>query len=169
VLLALVAAGLLNVALLTVAATRLAGIAGTDTLSGAHAAIAHQLGRGVAVLFALGLLGSGLASAAVGGAAGDQITTGLVERRVPPLAQRLVALVPAVVVLAGGLDPTRLLVGSQVVLALGLPFALVPLVWLTAARGVMGPHRNHPLTTIAAITTVVVIVALDLVLPLASG
>jgi manganese transport protein len=165
---ALSLAALLNVALLAVAASSLAGVVGTDTLAGAHAAIRERLGEAVAVLFALGLLGSGLASAAVGGAAGDQVMAGLVGRRVPPLVQRLVALVPAVAVLGAGLDPTRLLVGSQVVLALGLPFALVPLVWLTSCRSVMGAHRNPLLTTWVASGAVAVIAGLDVALVFAA-
>ncbi len=162
VVLALLMAGVLNLALLVVAATSLAGRPGTDTLDGAHAAIDERLGPVVAVLFAVALLASGLASTAVGSAAGAELMGSLLGRRIPLLARRVATLVPAVVVLAAGADPTRTLVVSQVVLSLGIPFALVPLVWLTARASVMGAHRNRPVTTVCAVGVAGVVVALNL-------
>ena len=88
----------------------------------------------------------------------------LLGLRIPVIARRLVTLIPAVVVLSLGADPTRSLVISQVILSIGIPFALVPLVWLTARRDVMGAHPNHPLTTRAAAAAGVVIIALNVVL-----
>jgi manganese transport protein len=164
VVLALLLAGLLNLSLLVVAATSLGGIPGTDTLEGAHAVVTSELGAGVALLFAVALLGSGIASTSVGSAAGAEIMDSLLGVRVPVLVRRTVTLVPAVVVLALGADPTRSLVVSQVVLSAGIPFALVPLVVLTARRSVMGEHRNRTVTTVAAAAVAALIVALNVAL-----
>jgi manganese transport protein len=89
-------------------------------------------------MFAVGLLASGLASTAVGAYAGAEIMHGLLRVRVPLIARRLVTLVPAIAILALGVDPTWALILSQVVLSFGIPFALVPLVALTARRDVLG-------------------------------
>lgn len=164
VTLALALAGLLNLSLLLLAATSLFGLPGTDSLEGAHVVITHELGAGVGLLFAVALLGSGLASTSVGSAAGAEIMRSLLGIRIPALARRIVTVVPAVVVIMVGADPTRALVASQVVLSLGIPFALLPLVRLTAGRDVMGAHRNHPLTTAAAVVVAGVIVALNVAL-----
>ncbi|WP_431220242.1 Nramp family divalent metal transporter [Leifsonia xyli] len=138
VVLALVIAGAVNIAMLLVAASSLRGVAGTDTIEGAHAAISSTLGPVVGVVFAVGLLASGLASASVGSYAGATIMGGLLTLRVPLLTRRIVTLVPAVIILAFGADPTWALVMSQVFLSLGIPFAMIPLLRLTGSRAVMG-------------------------------
>jgi len=143
VLAALVVAGAVNIAMLLLAATALRGAEGTDTIEGAHAAIAAALGPGVAAVFAVGLLASGLASSSVGTYAGQSIIGGLLRVRVPVGVRRLVTLVPAVGLLAVGVDPTWALVLSQVVLSFGIPFALVPLVRATGSVRVMG-RWVHP-------------------------
>jgi Mn2+/Fe2+ NRAMP family transporter len=101
----------------------------------------------IAVLFAIGLLASGLASTSVGAHAGAMIMQGLLYRSVPMLVRRLVALTPALAILACGANPTRTLVLSQVVLSFGIPLALLPLVALTGDRTLMGPDVNHRVTT----------------------
>ncbi|GAA2755452.1 Nramp family divalent metal transporter [Actinopolymorpha rutila] len=162
VLVAMVLAGTVNLGLLLAAATALRGIPGTDRLEGAYVAIADQLGGGLAVIFAVGLLASGLASTSVGCYAGAMIMAGLLRRRIPLLVRRLVTLVPALLLLGGGVDPTRALVLSQVVLSFGVPFAVVPLVLLTARRSLMGEATNHPVTTAAAGVVATVVTALNL-------
>ena len=122
------------------------------------------LGPIVATMFAVGLLASGLASTSVGAYAGAEIMHGLLHVRVPLLARRLVTLVPALAILAVGTDPTLALVLSQVVLSFGIPFALVPLVALTARREVLGVHLNRGLTTTAGIAAAVFLIALNAVL-----
>jgi manganese transport protein len=161
---ALVLAGGVNIAMLLVAAANLAGRSGTDTIEGAHAAISTSLGAGVALLFAIGLLASGLASSSVGAYAGAEIMAGLLHLRVPLLGRRLVTLVPAVVLLATGVSPTWLLVVSQVVLSFGIPFAAVPLVVLTRRRSLLGKHRNGAATQVLAWTVAGVIVVLNVAL-----
>ncbi|MGE0215376.1 Nramp family divalent metal transporter [Mycolicibacterium sp.] len=144
---AMVVAGAVNLSMLLVAATNLQGMADTDSIEGAHAAVQSTLGTTVALLFAIGLLASGLASSSVGAYAGAMIMQGLLHRSVPLLARRLVTLLPALAILAIGLDPSRALVLSQVVLSFGIPFALIPLVRLTADATLMGADVNHRVTT----------------------
>ncbi|MEZ0492384.1 Nramp family divalent metal transporter [Kineococcus sp. TBRC 1896] len=161
---ALVVAGLVNISMLLLAASALRGVEGTDTLEGAHAAVAAHLGVGAALLFAIGLLASGLASTSVGAYAGAVIMQGLLRIEVPLLLRRAVTLVPALVCLGIGVDPTRALVVSQVVLSFGIPFALVPLVRLTSSRDLMGEHVNRPLTRALATVAVALVVALNVAL-----
>jgi manganese transport protein len=144
---AMVIAGAVNIAMLLVAASALRGTPGVETILGAHAALSDALGPIVALLFALALLASGLASTSVGCYAGAVIMEGLLGRRIPLQVRRLVTLVPALGILALGVDPTAALVLSQVVLSFGIPFALVPLARLTADRALMGEHINAQLTT----------------------
>ncbi len=145
--LAMLVAGAVNLAMLLVAATNLQGRENTDSIEGAHAAVRDTLGPTVALFFAIGLLASGLASSSVGAYAGAMIMQGLLRISFPLLARRLITLIPALVILAVGLDPSRALVLSQVVLSFGIPFALIPLVRLTSDRALMGDDTNHRVTT----------------------
>lgn len=162
--LAMVVAGAVNLAMLLVAATNLQGVEGTDTIAGAHAAVGNALGPAIALCFAIGLLASGLASSSVGAYAGAMIMQGLLNRSYPLLLRRAVTVIPALVVLAIGFDPTRALVISQVVLSFGIPFALIPLVRLTSNRAVMGEHVNHRLVTALGWAVAVLISGLNVVL-----
>ncbi|KQP00909.1 Nramp family divalent metal transporter [Leifsonia sp. Leaf264] len=161
---AMAIAGTVNLCILLLAAANLSGIAGTDSLEGAYAAIGASLGPAVATLFAVGLLASGLASTSVGAYAGAEIMSGLLHARIPLLTRRLVTLIPALIVLALGFDPTLALVLSQVVLSFGIPFALIPLVILTARSSVLGRWRNHWATTAAGVAASVFLVTLNGVL-----
>lgn len=156
---ALGVAGLVNIAMLLLAASSLQGVAGTDTIQGAHTAVVAALGPGIGLVFAIGLLASGLASTSVGCYAGATIMQGLMNRQIPLLLRRLITLIPALVVLGLGIDPTWALVISQVVLSFGIPFALVPLVRLTSSRELMGEDANRPIMR-WALTVIVVMVAL---------
>ncbi|WP_226530970.1 Nramp family divalent metal transporter [Microbacterium paraoxydans] len=158
---AMVIAGSVNLCILLLAAANLAGVEGTDSLEGAHAALAAGLGPVVATFFAVGLLASGLASTSVGAYAGAEIMHGLLHVRIPLLARRLVTLIPALVILGIGFDPTLALVLSQVVLSFGIPFALVPLVVLTAQRRTLGAWVNRRWTTVAGILASVLLIALN--------
>ncbi|MCQ1952173.1 MULTISPECIES: Nramp family divalent metal transporter [Arthrobacter] len=164
VTIALAVAGSVNLAILLLAAGSLQGVEGTDTLEGAHAAIAASLGGVVATMFAVGLLASGLASTSVGAYAGAEIMQGLLKVRIPMLLRRLITLVPALAILAVGIDPTWALILSQVILSFGIPFALIPLVWLTAQRDLMGSHRNHWWTTGLGVLVSVLLVGLNITL-----
>jgi manganese transport protein len=164
VTIAMLIAGTVNLCILLLAAANLAGVEGTDTLEGAYAALSSGIGPVVATLFAVGLLASGLASTSVGAYAGAEIMHGLLHVRIPLLARRLVTLVPALVILAIGVDPTLALVLSQVVLSFGIPFALVPLVVLTAQQRTLGEFRNRVLTTAAGVAASLFLIALNGVL-----
>lgn len=164
VTIALVVAGTVNLAILLVAATSLNGVAGTETLEGAYSAMAGSLGPVVAGAFAVGLLASGLASTSVGAYAGGEIMHGLLRVRVPLLLRRLVTLPPALVILGVGYDPTSALILSQVALSFGIPFALVPLVWLTSRRDLMGEHVNRPWTTAAGVVAAIGLIGLNITL-----
>ncbi|WP_144831525.1 Nramp family divalent metal transporter [Microbacterium sp. BH-3-3-3] len=164
VTIALAVAGTVNLAILLLAAANLAGVDGTDSLEGAYTALRDGLGPLVATMFAVGLLASGLASTSVGAYAGAEIMHGLLHARVPLVARRLVTLVPALVILALGVDPTLALVLSQVVLSFGIPFALVPLVVLTRRADVLGAYRNRALTTAAGVAASVFLIGLNAVL-----
>jgi manganese transport protein len=141
---ALIIAGAVNISMLLLAAAALRGIEGTDTIEGAHAAVVATLGPAVGVIFAIGLLASGLASTSVGTYAGSSIMGGLLKVRVPLLLRRLITMIPALIILAIGFDPTQALVLSQVVLSFGIPFALIPLVWLASSRRELGEFANAP-------------------------
>lgn len=160
----MVVAGTVNIAMLLVAAGSLQGLEGTDSIQGAYAAISTTLGPTVGTLFGIGLLASGLASTSVGCYAGATIMSGLLKVRVPMLVRRAVTLAPALVILALGVNPTWALVLSQVLLSLGIPFALAPLVRLSSDRALLGHHANSPLLRVVAWTVVGLIVALNLVL-----
>ena len=162
--LALVVAGGVNVCMLVLAAATLPGVAGTDTIPGAQAAIEANVGPVVGVLFAVGQLASGLASTSVGCMAGAEIMHGLLHVRVPLVVRRVVTLLPAVALLAFGVDPTMLLVLSQVVLSFGIAFAIVPLVVYTSRRSIMGTDVNAMTTRVVAGVIALVIVALNVAL-----
>lgn len=161
---ALTVAGIVNLGMLLLAAVSLQGVDGTDTIEGAHAAIGAALGPVVALVFAIGLLASGLASTSVGSYAGATIMEGLLHRRIPLLLRRVITMIPAIGLLAAGVDPTGALVISQVVLSFGIPFALVPLLRLTSDRGLMGEAVNTLGMRVTLAVIVVLVVALNVAL-----
>jgi len=164
VTIAMAIAGTVNLAILLLAASALQGVPGTDSLEGAYAALQSTLGPVIATVFAIGLLASGLASTSVGAYAGAEIMHGLLKLRVPLLLRRVVTLIPALLILGVGFDPTQALVLSQVVLSFGIPFALIPLVWLTAQKGLLGDFANRWFTTAAGAVAAVLLVTLNAVL-----
>ena len=164
VIVALGIAGIVNIGMLLLAAVNLRNIDGTDTISGAHVAIGASLGPGIALVFSIGLLASGLASTSVGTYAGATIMAGLLKRRIPVFLRRLITLVPAVALLAAGIDPTAALVVSQVFLSFGIPFALVPLLRLTNDPNVMAEQVNRRPMRLALSLIVVLVVALNFAL-----
>jgi manganese transport protein len=163
VLLAMIIAGSVNIGMLLLAASTLLGL-DVDSLASAYTAVGAQLGSVVAVVFAIALLASGLASTSVGGYAGAVIMDGLLRRRVPLLWRRVVTAVPALILLAIGLEPTRLLVISQVVLSFGIPFALVPLVRIAGDRSLMALAPTRRVVLALAWLVIAVVIALNAVL-----
>ncbi|PNH81487.1 Nramp family divalent metal transporter [Arthrobacter sp. AFG20] len=161
---ALLLAGVVNIAMLLLAASSLRGVEGTDTIAGAHAAVTSALGPAIGVVFAIGLLASGLASTSVGCYAGATIMGGLLKVRIPLLTRRVITLIPALAILGAGIEPTLALVLSQVLLSFGIPFALIPLIRLTGKREVMGIHTDSTPLKIAGWTSATLIVGLNCVL-----
>jgi manganese transport protein len=155
VLIAMALAGLINVSMLVVAATVFyrSGLTHVDSLDGAHRTLQPILGGASSVLFALALTASGLSSSTVGTMSGQVVMQGFIRRRIPLFVRRAVTMIPAFVVIAIGVDPSRTLVISQVVLSFGIPFALIPLVVFTSKREIMGVLVNRR-TTVAAATVV---------------
>jgi manganese transport protein len=162
---AMTMAGLVNLAMLVIAARAFFGRdAAVDTIEKAHTRLSAGLGPTAALLFALALLASGLASSSVGTFSGQIIMQGFLRRHIPLLVRRLVTLSPALVVLALQVDTTRALVLSQVVLSFGIPFALVPLIVLTRRRDVMGSLVNRGSTTVVASVVAGVIIVMNVIL-----
>jgi len=163
VTLAMGIAGLVNMSMLVIAAAlfHANGLTGLDSIEQAHAEFGNLVGGGAALAFAGALLASGLASSSVGTYAGQVVMQGFIARTIPLALRRLVTMAPALVVLAVGLNPSRSLVISQVVLSFGIPFALVPLVLLTRRRDIMGGLVNRRITTIAASVVAAMIIALN--------
>jgi manganese transport protein len=170
VVLALGAASLVNLAMLAMAATLLhhTGITGADPILLAHTDLGRAIGGGAALVFAVALLASGLSSSSVGTYAGQVVMRGFLRRSMPLFARRAITLLPALAVLALRLPPIDILVISQVVLSFGIPFALVPLVWLTRRTDVMGALANHPITTLTGSGCTLLITAMNVALIVAA-
>ena len=167
VIVALGFAGLVNMAMLAVAAKLLhdrPGYSHTDTIQGAHAGFSHLVGGTAALAFAVALLASGASSSSVGTYAGQVVMAGFVNLRISVFARRALTMLPALVVLGIGVSPTSALVLSQVVLSFGIPFALIPLVLLTRRRDVMGAHVNRLPTTVVAVGIAALISGLNVFL-----
>jgi manganese transport protein len=163
---AMTIAGVVNLSMLMVAAAlfHTSGHTGVDSIDGAYHGFQNLVGNSTAIAFGLALLASGFASSSVGTYAGQVVMQGFIGRAIPLMLRRLVTMAPALVVLAIGLDPTRTLVISQVVLSFGIPFALVPLVIFTSRKRLMGALVNKRATTVAASVVTALIVLLNLFL-----
>jgi manganese transport protein len=159
-------AGVVNLTMLAVMAAVLhgSGAHDADTIEGAHRLLGDAVGSGAALAFALALLASGVSASSVGTFAGQVVMQGFIRRSIPIVVRRAVTMAPALVILGIGLDPTRALVISQVVLSFGIPFALVPLVMLTSRRDVMGQFVNARRTTVAASFFAAIIIGLNVFL-----
>jgi len=166
VIVALGLAGLVNMAMLAIAAKlfHVGALANLSTIPAAHAELGRLVGGGAAIAFAVALLASGASSSSVGTYAGQVVMAGFIGVRIPLFARRAITMLPALTLLAVGVSPTNALVLSQVVLSFGIPFALIPLVMLTGRRDVMGAHANSRLTNIAAWGCAALIVSLNVFL-----
>jgi manganese transport protein len=166
VIVAMGLASLINAAMLVMAASTFhrSGMTGVATLEDAHRTLEPLLGRAASWVFGLSLLTAGLSSSTVGTSAGQVIMQGFLQRHIPVWLRRLVTVAPSLAVIALGLEPTRTLVLSQVVLSFGLPFAIVPLVLFTCRRQIMGVLVNRRLTTAAAAAVALLISGLNVYL-----
>jgi manganese transport protein len=132
-----------------------------DAIEDAHQTLSPLTGDLAATVFAVALLAAGLASSTTATLAGQIVLEGFLNVRFSVFLRRLVTLLPALIVIGTGLDSYRILILSQVVLSLQLPFAIVPLVWLTARRSIMGAQANAPLTTALAAVAAALIAGLN--------
>ena len=166
VMIAMGLAGLVNGAMLIMASSTFyaQGLTHVGTIEEAYLTLTPLLGSAASTVFAISLLASGLSSSAVGTMAGQVIMQGFIHRYIPIWVRRAVTMAPPILVIALGLDPTRTLVLSQVVLSFGLPFAIIPLVQFTRRKDIMGSLVNKPVTTIMASVVAGLIVALNLFL-----
>ncbi|MFZ0041293.1 MAG: Nramp family divalent metal transporter, partial [Solirubrobacteraceae bacterium] len=166
VIIALAIAGVINLAMLAIAAALLhtPGLSDTASIQSAHTDFGNLVGGGAALAFAVALLASGVSSSSVGTFAGQVVMAGFIGVRVPVFVRRAVTMLPALVILALGVNATDALVLSQVVLSFGIPFALIPLVVLTGRSDVMGAHANGRAMTVAAYGVAVVITTLNVFL-----
>lgn len=173
VVLAMGLAGLVNAAMLVMAASTFHTTGNNDvgSIEEAYRTLTPLLGSAASALFAVSLVASGLSSSTVGTMAGQVVMQGYLRRQIPVWLRRGITMLPALIVIAIGLDPTRTLVISQVILSFGLPFALIPLIWFTRQRAIMGALVNHPGTTILAsvVTGFVVFLNVYLIVQAVSG
>ena len=140
------------------------GLTHVATIEEAYRTLEPLLGAGARWFFGLSLLVAGLSSSTVGTSAGQVIMQGFLKTHIPVLLRRLITMIPAILVIWIGLDPTRTLVMSQVVLSFGLPFAVVPLVIFTRNKAIMGEMVNKPVTTALAGIIAFIIIALNVYL-----
>ena len=165
VLVALGVAGLVNMAMMAMAATVFhQGHAEVAAIETAYHTLVPLLGIGAAAVFMTSLLASGLSSSVVGTMAGQTIMQDFVRFRIPLSVRRLATMVPAIVVVAMGVDSTQALVLSQVVLSLVLPVPMIALLVLSGRRDIMGSFVSRRVTQVAAVGAAVVVLALNMVL-----
>ncbi len=166
VIVALGIAGLVNLAMLAIAAKlfHTPELSGLSTIPQAHMEFGRLVGGGAALAFAVALFASGASSSSVGTYAGQVVMAGFINVRIPVMVRRALTMIPALVILAFGMNPTDALVLSQVVLSFGIPLAVIPLVMLTSRRDVMGAHVNRPITTVLAWGCAVLVTGLNLFL-----
>jgi manganese transport protein len=163
VIIAMTIAGVVNLSMLAIAAAVFFGV-GIESIEDAYSSFDTELGSTAAILFGIALLASGFSSSSVGTLAGQVVMQGFIRRRISIFLRRAITLAPALVIIALGIDPSRSLVISQVVLSFGIPFALVPLVIFTSRRSLMGGLVNTRLTTVAATVVAGLIIGLNLFL-----
>jgi manganese transport protein len=161
---AMVVAGSVNIAMLLLAASALSGQPGIESFQDIFSALHVQTGSLVAILFALGLLVSGLTSTSVASQAGSVIMQGLLRRKINVFIRRLVTLLPALFILFIGFDPTTALLLSQIGLSFGVPFALIPLAMIIANSAIMGAEVNKQTITYSVWMIAIVVSVLNTVL-----
>jgi len=133
-------------------------------LTGAFHALQQLVSHKAATIFGIALLASGFASSSVGTMAGQVVMQGFIHRQIPLFLRRAITLAPALFVLAIGVNPTDALVGSQVVLSFGIPFALVPLLIIASKRDIMGAMVNPRWLSVVAGAIASLIIALNVFL-----
>jgi len=162
VVIALAVAGMVNMAMVMMAASAFhAGHSDVAEIETAYHTLTPLLGMAAAGVFLVSLLASGVSSSTVGTMAGQMILQGFVEFRIPVLVRRLVTMIPAFIVVGLGVNATKALVISQVMLSIALPLPMIALVMFTRRRDIMGSFVNSRLTNVAAIAGTIVVLLLN--------
>ena len=163
VILAMTIAGLINVSMLVMAAGvfHAHGMTGVEDLDQVFTGLGTVVGHHADIVFGVALLASGISSSSVGTLAGQIVMQGFLQRQIPLFLRRSITMAPALLILAIGLNPSRTLVLSQVILSFGIPFALIPLLLFCRNRGLMGNLVNRRSTTFLAVIVIAIIVALN--------
>jgi manganese transport protein len=166
VVIAMPIAGAINLSMLLIGAAvfNASGQTGISELDEVYHGLGQELGSHADIVFGIALLASGISSSSVGTMAGQIVMQGFIRRRIPLFLRRAITMAPALIVIAIGVDPSKALIVSQVVLSFGIPFALVPLVLFSRSRELMGDLVNRRITTAAAFAVAAVIIALNVVL-----
>lgn len=166
VVIAMTIAGAVNAAMLIMAACTFysRGMYEVGSIEQAFQTLTPLLGHASSTVFAVSLLAAGLSSSAVGTMSGQVVMQGFVDFHIPLWIRRSVTMLPSIAVIWMGLDPTRVLVISQVVLSFGLPFAVIPLVSFTRRKEIMGALVNRRFTTVLAAIAAVLILLLNIYL-----
>ncbi|WP_256711075.1 Nramp family divalent metal transporter [Paenibacillus sp. FSL A5-0031] len=165
ILIAMIIAGVVNASMLIVAAALFhKNGMNIQDLDVAFKQFGELVGPFSAILFGIGLLASGLASSAVGTMSGDIIMQGFIKRRIPLYLRRAITVIPPILLIAIGVNPTTALVISQIILSFGIPFALIPLILFTSSKEIMGSLANHKITNVLAWAIALVIIALNIFL-----
>lgn len=159
-------AGLVNLSMLCIAAAlfNVPGLSQINDLIEIHGNLGSLVGGGAALAFGVALMASGFSSSSVGTYAGQVVMSGFMNWNIPLMARRLITMIPALVVLAIGLNPTEALVYSQIVLSFGIPFALIPLIIITRDKRIMGEMVNQRITTAAVCVVAAIISCLNVYL-----
>ena len=163
VFIAMGVASFVNMGMLIMSATTFhnQGLTSVGSLEVAYQTLEPLLGKAASWVFGISLLFSGLSSASVGTMSGQVIMSGFLDWEIPVWIRRLVTMVPSLIVIAIGLDPSRTLVISQVLLSFGLPFAIIPLVIFTSQKKIMGVLVNKKITNIMAMMVAAIILFLN--------
>ncbi len=164
VVIAMTIAGLINMSMLITAAAvfHSRGLDDVgDDLNAVYDGLDQYVGSSAAAMFGIALLASGLSSSSVGTMAGQVVMQGFIQRQIPLWLRRTITMIPALVIIAIGVNPSKALILSQVVLSFGIPFALIPLVMFCRNRSLMGTLVNRRSTTVAAVIVTIIIVSLN--------
>jgi len=167
VVIAMTIAGLINMSMLITAAAvfHSRGLDGVgNDLNAVYDGLDTYVGSAAAIMFGVALLASGLSSSSVGTMAGQVVMQGFIQRQIPLSLRRTITMIPALVIIAIGVNPSKALILSQVVLSFGIPFALIPLVMFCRNHALMGGLVNRRSTTAAALVVTTVIIALNVFL-----
>ncbi|MCL1632675.1 Nramp family divalent metal transporter [Sporolactobacillus sp. CPB3-1] len=164
ILIAMIIAGLINAIMLAVAGSTFFGREIIDDLTLAFHGFSNYIAPAAGILFGIGLLSAGLSSSSVGTLAGDIMMQGFIHKRIPVFLRRICSMLPPLILIISGANPTKALVMSQVVLSFGIALAIIPLIIFTSNKSLMGDLVNKKRTTAVAWCIAAVVISLNVFL-----